>query len=299
MAFVPEQEGTQTTFKRGGKGARVRPRRAWVRCVRSPHDRPKVGVSLVGLVLRSTDDAEEGQALTPGIRGFVVGATSVLLGARRIAADRALRRLLLIPLVLTSLAYLGLVAGGVYLVPRVLAGLWEKPEGVLLGLLWIGVAVLVVVALLAALALVFTTVVETLGGPFYDKMVAHVLSAHAIHVEEPGFFDSTVPDLVRAVVLLVPTALFGFLGIFFAPFAFVATFVASIGFASAAINPSLLVTGHDLGARMRYVFRSFGAMLGLGGMMTLSMMVPFLAVVSIPSAMVGVAELYAKSQRSA
>jgi CysZ protein len=233
-----------------------------------------------------------------GIRGLFVGAYSVFWGLSRIMRDSPLRKLAILPLILTTLLYAGLLGVLIVFGEDLFENIWQRPEGWLV-ILWWAALIAALVLLVALMVLFFVAIAEAIGGPFYDKMASRILSEHSISTREPGLIEGTVPDLFRSLLFLVPAvicSLLGLIPVVGLPFVALGTGIAWLGFASSAVNPALAVTGHQLGARMRYVFRYFLGMLGMGGVVALSMLVPFLGLLSIPASIVGAAELYANTK---
>jgi uncharacterized protein involved in cysteine biosynthesis len=242
---------------------------------------------------------DEAAPLRPGIRGLFAGALSPFGGLIRILRDRDIRRLALVPLVLTSILYSVLAVLIVYHAREWLAFIWPRPIAGILLWVWYVLLPLFVLALFIALGLVFSTVVEIIGGPFFDRMAIRILKAHGLDAEDPGFVRGGLPDLLRSLLFLTVTLvcwLIGLLPGLGLPFSLAAMVISSLGLASSAINPALMVSGVPLGERIRFVFRSFLAMAGMGAVLGASMIVPFLGLVSIPCAVVGAAELYAKAR---
>jgi uncharacterized protein involved in cysteine biosynthesis len=237
--------------------------------------------------------------LKRGLGGFVVGAYSVFWGLSRILRDKSLRKLATVPLLLTILLYGVMLALMFVFADDLLEKLWQRPEGWLVIVWWIVLA-LSLVATIGVLVLLFAAIAEAVGGPFYDKMAVRVLSDHSISGREPGFIAGTVPDLFRSLLFLLPAGvcwLIGLIPVVGIPFVALGAVIAWIGFASAAINPALMVTGHTLGDRMRFVFRFFLSMAGIGAVVSLAMLVPFLGLAAIPASIVGATELYANTER--
>ncbi len=243
------------------------------------------------------------RGIKPGIAGFFTGAGSVLWGLSRILGDARLRVLAVVPLLLTGVLYLVLAAVAFWQGPSVLD--WVRGS---LGLsedvwwqatlLWIAV-IFAVLGLLVLMALLFTTVAEAVGGPFYDKMAMHILRGHSIDTREPGLIEGTVPDLIRSILFVIPAVICWFLGlipVIGIAFWVLGAVVVSLGFASAAINPALIVTGRGLGARVGFVFEYFFTMLGIGGVVAVSMLVPLVGLAAIPCAIVGATELFARAR---
>ncbi|MEQ8273178.1 MAG: EI24 domain-containing protein [Deltaproteobacteria bacterium] len=231
-----------------------------------------------------------------GISGFFVGGGAVFWGLKRILGDSKLRGLAVIPLGLTTLVYTVLTGGIIYFTPRLLERF--KPDDWMVYLWWLSVVILVL-GLLALAAVLFTAIVELVGGPFYDKMAAYMLDEEHIAWKDPGFVKGAVPDLVRGLVLAVPAvvcwglSLIPVVGI---AFWIVGLLIAWFGLGSSALNSALLMTGHSGGQRVKWFLRYLWITLGTGAVISLSMFVPFLGLIAIPSAVVGASRLYAKTE---
>ncbi|MCA9554917.1 MAG: EI24 domain-containing protein [Myxococcales bacterium] len=245
------------------------------------------------------------RGLKPGLGGFFTGVGAVFWGLSRVLSEPRLRRLALVPLFLTAVLYMVLMALTVWQGPGVVDWIWSSldwgREAWWQLVLFYAAVVAGVLGLLVLLILLFSSVAEAVGGPFYDKMASHVLGTHGIPTKEPGLIEGTVPDLIRSVLFMAPAAVCWILG--FIPVVGVAFWVLGgavvwLGFASAAVNPALSVTGNGLGARVSFVFRFFFTMLGVGGVVAVAMLVPLLGLVAIPASIVGTTELYARSHRA-
>lgn len=237
--------------------------------------------------------------LKPGLPGLMVGAYSVFWGLKRIVRDPDLRRLAVLPLLITIVLYAGMATSVLLFADDALSELWPYPEEAWMVVFWWVALVVSVVASVGLMVLLFATIAEAVGGPFYDKMAVKILGEHHIETKEPGFIEGTVPDLIRSLLFLIPAFvcwLLGLIPLVGIPFVVLGAIIAWLGFASTAVNPALLVTGNGLGARIRYVFRFFLSMLGIGGVVSLSMLVPLLGLVAIPASIVGASELYANSR---
>ncbi len=231
-----------------------------------------------------------------GLSGFFVGGGAVFWGLRRMLADGKLRGLAVIPLILTTLVYSLLSGGIIFLTPHLLERF--KPDDWMVYLWWLMVVVLVL-GLLALAAILFTAIVELVGGPFYDKMAAYMLDEVGIAWTDPGFVKGAVPDLVRGLVLAIPAALcwgLSLIPVVGVPFWVLGLLLAWFGLGSGALNPSLLMTGHTGAQRVKWFSRYLWITLGTGAVISLAMFVPFLGLVAIPSAVVGASRLYAKTE---
>jgi CysZ protein len=236
--------------------------------------------------------------LPSGVGGFFSGALSVVRGAGKIFADGGLRKLATIPLLLTAVLYVALIVASFFFADDVLEKIWTRPEEGFLKLLWYVLLPIVFVGLLAPFALLFSTVAEAVGGPFYDRMAVRVLADHSIDGKEPGLWRGTIPDVIRSLALTAAGAACSLLA--FIPgigigFALLGTVIACLGFASSALNSSLMVTGVGVRGRIAFMARSFAAMFGIGAVVAGSLLVPFLGLLAIPSAVVGATDLYARA----
>lgn len=242
------------------------------------------------------------RGMQTGLGGLFTGAGSVFWGLSRILSDARLRRLALVPLLLTGVLYLVLVALILWQGPAVAEWIWNAFD---LGrdtwwqtiLYWL-VVVTGMLGLVVLLVLLFTTLAEVVGGPFYDKMAIRVLETHGIRAREPGLIEGTVPDVIRSLLFVIPSALcwgLGFIPVIGIVFWVIGGAFVWLGFASAAVNPALLVTGSGLGERLGYVFRYAFTMLGIGGVVAASMLVPLVGLLAIPSSIVGASELFART----
>lgn len=204
-----------------------------------------------------------------------------------------------IPLILTAVLYLAAVVLLVTLGDDLLAYFWSQPEGTLLLVLWWAGAVLIMGVGLLVLILLFGTIAEAVGGPFYDQMAMRVLKEHDIATREPGFFEGTIPDIFRSLMFPIGVLVFGVLG--FIPvlgvvFVAIGTGLAWLGFASGAVNPALIVTEHKLRHRLAWLREHLSTSLGMGAVVATAMLMPFLGLVAIPASIVGAAELHARGR---
>ncbi len=236
----------------------------------------------------------------PGVFGVFRGAGAVLWGAGRLLKDGKLRSLAVVPVLLTAVLYILVMGLGFFFGPKVVDSLWNSQQWSHEG--WLGaigywlVVVIALAAMMVLLILLFSTIAEAVGGPFYDKLAVRILDAHGIANQEPGFIEGMVPDLIRSLVFLggvIVLAVFGWIPVVGVPFFVASAGLAWLGLAASAVNPALLVTGVKMGGRIRFVFRYFFTSLGMGAVIGLSLMVPFLGLVVIPSAIVGASELFA------
>lgn len=247
-------------------------------------------------------DALLGRGPRRGPLGLVVGAYAVIWGAGQILSTPKLRKLTFVPFVLSFVFYL-LSFGGIFTFGDDLVGwLWTPDSEVWwqVGLWWVAVVLLIALSLLV-MVLLFATVVELVGGPFFDKMAMLVLERHGVPTREPGFIEGTFPDLVRSlafVCVAIPFLLLGLIPGIGAVFAAIGTGIAWLGLASGAVNPSLVVTEHTVWARLRWVRRYLFTGLGLGAVISTALLVPIVGLVALPAAIVGAAELHARQMKA-
>lgn len=234
-----------------------------------------------------------------GLKGLFSGALSVLWGFQKILRDPRLRTLAVIPLALTAATYLLMLGLTVYFSGEVLDLIWQKPSSAWLVWLWYVVMVVMITGAIAIFALLFNTVAELVGGPFFDKMALHVLETHGLPGTEPGLIEGTVPDLVRSLMFLLPAlscALLGLIpgvGVFFVV---VGTAIGWIGLGSTAINPVLTLTRHNLSDRLQYTKKNAPTLLGMGAVIAGVLLIPLFGVVVIPAGTVGASELFSRAR---
>ncbi len=239
--------------------------------------------------------------LPSGILGFFGGAWAVIRGAGDILADPKLRKLAIIPILLTAVLYLALVIGAGVYADDLLGKIWSRPEG-WLRFLWYALIPFVFVALLAPFVLLFSTITGMIGNSFYERMVVHVLSRHSIRIRESGFIEGMFSDVARSLLFTIAgslcalLALLPFIGIVFA---MLGTLIACFNFGSAAVNPVLKATGAGFADRIAFLFRSFMLVLGIGTSVALMLLIPLAGLIAIPAAVVGATELSAQSMRGA
>lgn len=243
------------------------------------------------------DHSRKDRPLPAGATGVVLGFRAVVSGTNRVLTDRALRKLAIVPIIITVLLYLVLFGASIFYVDDLLDLLWAKPTEGWTVFVWYAAWAASLLAAMLVLFLLFATLVEAIGGPFYDKMVMHILKQNGIPCHEPGWIMGTVPDLFRALLLLGLTlvcSVLGIIPIIGLPFSIMGVLLVWFSLALGAINPVLLVTGRNLGSRFTYATRSFGTTMGVGATIALSLFVPLLGLISIPGAVVGVADLYSR-----
>lgn len=235
-----------------------------------------------------------------GLLGFLVGVYAVLWGLDRMVSDPKLRRLAALPLGITALLYLMVLVGLFVWGDDLMHLVWPRPvESDRTIYLWWGATLLFVVVFLAASVLLFAPIAEAVGGAFYDHMAIRILASHGISTREVGFVEGLFPDIFRPFFFVVPALIFGVLGLVpVLGWMFVAagTGMAWLGFASGAINPSLMVTQHPLRERLGWLRSHLMTSLGMGAVVATSMLImPLLGLVAIPASITGAAELYGRA----
>jgi CysZ protein len=233
--------------------------------------------------------------LGSGPRGFFTGIGAVLKGLSRLVREKSLRGLAVAPLLIAIITYvMALVFSGVY-VDDLVSTLWAKPEAGYMLYVWYVLVPVVYVALVAVLALMFVSFAGVISGPFYEKMVNQVLSDHGIKSSDPGIIKGTMYEISRSLVFVVPAmlcALMGLIPVVGVPFIIAGTLIGWLGLASMAMNPTLVATKHSLRQQIRFPVQSLGVMLGVGLVLGVSVVVPVLGLLVLPSAVIGVADLY-------
>ena len=251
----------------------------------------------------SSDTSVQASAppLGSGIGGIFQGVGAVIGGLFELIRNKRLRSLALIPLIITAVAYVLIVIATIVLAPEVAELAWKQPESGVLHWVWYLLVPIIFVAILAVLVLLFVSIASAVSGPFYEKMVFAILEEHAIAASEVGVIAGAVSEIGRTMVFLVPAlacSLIGLVAWIGAPFAAVGTWFGWLGLASMALAPALAVTGFALKDQLKYVKSSVMVLTGVGVVVGLSLFVPVLGLVSIPAAVVGTTELYAKALKT-
>ncbi len=240
-------------------------------------------------------------SLPKGIGGFFSGAASVPRGIGRVLSDAPLRKLAMIPLLITAVLYIGAIVALFVWGADLLDWAWPKPSEGWLKWLWYVVLPLGIALIVVVVALLFSTVAEAVGGPFYDKMAMRVLEGEGIATKDPGLLRGTIPDLLRSLAFVAATVGFGvlsFIPVIGIGFAVIGAAIAWVGLAAAAVNPALLVTGYGIFGRLRFFLRSPMALAGMGVAIGVVLLVPLAGLIAIPGSVVGASSLYARSRRA-
>lgn len=222
------------------------------------------------------------------------GALAVVRGAGRLISDKELRRWAVWPVLITGLLYTLLVTLAVLFHGDLLELVWLKPEGWWV-YLWHVVSVLVFLGMVVVMALVFLPIAGVIAGPFYEKIALSILARRSIPGRDSGFTEGILSALARLAIFALPAAVFGLLSLIpyiGLPFMLLTTTFGWLGLAAETSEPTLAAASHPLSARLRIVFSGFFPMMGAGMVVGLSLLVPFLPLLSLPAAIVGFAELY-------
>lgn len=237
--------------------------------------------------------------LPGGARGFLAGGVATFRGARDLLLDPALRRLAVLPVLITGGLYSCLTPLLVIFGPDLLERLWARPPAGGALFLWWLVLVLMGVVTFGLLAMLLTTIIGAIGGPFFDRMARRVLAAHGLAARDPGVLAEGI-DLVRALAFLVLALLAWAVGLAIplgGAGVLLGVAVSGLGLASSAINPALMASGVGLRERLAYLYHSFAALAGLGMVLGVALLVPLGGLVAFPCAVVGAADLYARARK--
>lgn len=242
----------------------------------------------------STGRASGTSPFPSGWKGFLGGGFAVVRGAGRLLADRELRKLALLPVVVTGILYVLFVTLAAIYHGDVLALIWSRPDSWLL-YLWYAASIFVFLGMIVLLALVFLPIASVIAGPFYEKLALKILERRSIPGREGGFREGIASALARVLVFAVPAMFFAVLALIpyvGLPFVPLATTFGWLGLAAETSEPTLVAADLPLRGRLRVVFTCFFPMIGAGMVVGLSLLVPLLPLLTLPAAIVGFAELY-------
>lgn len=237
-------------------------------------------------------------ASTDGVSGFFTGIGAVFAGLKRIATDGALRNLTLLPLAITIAVYVVIFGAGVFLADDALALIWSQPAEGFLHYLWYVAVAIVLVALVALLIVSFVAGANVIAGPFYEKLAEKILDSHHLSKQKTPLAKGIAREIAWSLTFAIPAMICGLLALIPAVglvFAGIATLIAVFGLAGSAIGPALSATGQGYGARITLLRRKFALLAGVGVVMSVSMFVPVLGLIAIPSGIVGATEALASS----
>ncbi len=235
-------------------------------------------------------------SLGSGVGGFGRGVRAVFVGLRRLAGESKMRRLALIPMVITLVAYVAMLVSLWIYTDDIVGLAWARPDDGWLIYVWYALVPVVFIAFTLVLLLLFMTIANLVAGPFWEEMAIHVLKGRGVDTQDTGFVKPTIYELARGLCFAIPAGictLIGFIPVVGLPFGIAGTAIAWLGWASWALNPSLIATGHSWRQQVGSVFRDPMVFAGTGVVVGLSLFVPLLGLVSLPSAMIGLSELYA------
>lgn len=226
--------------------------------------------------------------------GFLRGARDVGAGFGVLLRERKQRRRAIVPVLLTIVVYAGALAGVLWGAEPALQLVWQEPS---VGWTWERVGWIAArwglgLGLFVGLCFLFTAVLEIVAGPFFDRMAQVELERRGVPRGDPGLWDGTVLEAVRAVVMALP--LIGFAVLALIPV--VTVFAGALGAAwgwfalgAGAANPSLVQTGRPMRARLAFARANAGWVLGLGAVVGLCLLIPVLGWFALPAAVIGAA----------
>lgn len=237
-----------------------------------------------------------------GVRGFFRGALSVPRGLLIISRAPDLRRLALLPILITAVLWLVTVTATAANAQRLLGLVWARPDGGAALVFWYALLPVLFVLAVVGLALLAVTCAGLVAGPFYDRMAASVLRKRGLRVHDSSFVDGALWELARAMVFVIPAVTCAAIGLIpgvGVPFVGLAAGLSWLGLGSTALSPTLLAAGLPFGARLRALVAAAPILAGAGAVIALSLLVPLLGLLSLPCAVVGAAELWADAARGA
>ncbi|MDI1443312.1 EI24 domain-containing protein [Polyangium sp. 6x1] len=247
-------------------------------------------------------------ALVPLERpGFGAGLKAVLGGYGYLFRTPDIWPLALVPTGIALVLTIVLGTVGVKLAPSLVALLVKEPgTGALWAVLGVALKVLsVVVTLVAALAVSFA-LAKPLSGPALERMVRRAeADLGAPTWSEVGFFADMWRALQSSLVALAFTApilvVLGLLGFFFPP---VSVVVFPLQFAVTALAGAwdlcdcpLSIRGVPVGARIDFVRRNIGAVMGFGLGLALLSFLPCALLIVLPAGVLGAARLVVMLER--
>lgn len=232
--------------------------------------------------------------IPPGAGGFLRGVADVLAGFAVLFREPAQRRRAAVPILLTLLAYGGALAGVLFGAEPLLQMMWSEPAAgwSLERVGWVLVRWGLALGLFVGLCFLFTAVLEIIAGPFFDAMAKLELERRDVPRGDPGIWDGTVLEAVRAILMALPLILFAAAALIPAltvPAGLIGTGWAWFGLGAGAMNPSLVQTGRPMRARLAFARAHFGWVLGLGALIGLSLLVPVIGWIALPAGVIGAA----------
>lgn len=237
---------------------------------------------------------------------LVAGFLAPIVGATLIVRHRELRRLALLPFLLTLVVFVfGLAIGLPFItmsvVPftKTLLG-WTGWRAASTPGEWVTTLLpfLIWPALALALIYILLTITRLIAAPLYSLLAERVLMKQGVLAEEKLDTMSWMRRQVRmARVALLKTALFLVLGVILAVLSFIpglgllTSFVFLILLAYDVVDYSLEAMAWDSGRRVEFFRRHFAVFLGLGVSLGLVFLIPGLNFFVLPASVVGGADL--------
>lgn len=230
----------------------------------------------------------------PGAGGFLRGVGDVVVGFGVLAREPKQRRRAVVPILLTLLAYAGALAGVAFGAEPLLQLLWSEPAAgwTVERVGWVLVRWGLALGLFVGLCFLFTAVLEIVAGPFFDGMARLELDRRNVPRGDPGLWDGTVLEALRAILMALPLLVFGLAALIPAltvPAGVLGTGWAWFGLGAGAVNPSLVQTGRGMRARLAFARAHFGWVLGLGAVIGAALLIPVIGWVALPAGVIGAA----------
>ncbi len=229
---------------------------------------------------------------------FTAGIGAVLRGAARLAREPQLRRLAVAPVLLTlAITVLGLV-GAALTVDDAVAALWAPPAGRVAHAAWALVVVLVFVVLALLVVLLFVGLATAVAGPFHERLALAVLSSLGVVRRDVGLVHGLAVDLAWALTFTAPAGTLGMIALVPGvglPFALGSVTIAAVGLASAATGPAVAALGGGYRRRWVVLWRHFRFVAGAALVVAVAVFVPFLGLLVVPAAVVGLTERLARA----
>lgn len=207
--------------------------------------------------------------------------------------DKELATLAALPVLVTLVSYSAVIAVAALTADDLVGALWAKPAGAWLVLWYLAVAVLFFAELLV-LRGIFFAVTGIIAGPLYERVAKRVLSERGLALAEAGILDGLKATLWRFLLFVLPSIGFGLLGLIpgvgLALFLPLSLTFSAFAFAGEVLEAPLALLGLKAGERLRFVLTNRLACWALGVVLALALYVPFLVLLAVPAAVVGLSE---------
>lgn len=218
-----------------------------------------------------------------------------------ILTDSGQRRRAAVPVLLTVAVYLGALAGVAVGAEPLVELVWSEPDAAwtFSRVTWLLVRWGIALVLFVGLCFLFTAVLEIVAGPFFDRMVQVELQRRGVDLSDPGFWDGTVLEALRAIAMAIPIVIFAALTLIPALTLIAGTMGTAwawFGLGAGAVNPSLVQTGFPIRARLRFLKTHYGWVLGLGAAIGLMLVIPVVGWIGLPAGVIGAARRFAPSR---